>query len=158
MTDTTTPAVTAAPGGPTRRQVLLTSGTVVVAAAVTVACGSSTDSTSTAAPTSGGGSSAGSGSGGGTSVPTADVPVGGGTILKDQKVVITQPQEGEFKAFTAVCTHQGCLVSSVSDGTIDCACHGSVFSGTDGSVVQGPARGALAPVDITVSGDTITLA
>ena len=164
MTETTVPAdqATGRPA-PTRRQVLLTSGTVVVAAAVTAACGSSTDSTGTPAPTGtsgggGGGSTAGSGSGGGTTVPTSDVPVGGGTILKDQKVVITQPQEGEFKAFTAVCTHQGCLVSKVADGNIDCACHGSIFSGTDGSVVQGPAKGALAPVDITVSGGTITLA
>lgn len=156
MTDITTTETGA--DAPTRRQVLLTSGTVVAAAALTAACGSSGSDSSTAAPTGGSTPTSGGSGAGGTTVPTSDVPVGGGTILKDQKVVITQPQEGEFKAFTAVCTHQGCLVSAVADGNIDCACHGSKFSAADGSVVQGPAKGALAAVDITVSGDSITLA
>jgi Rieske Fe-S protein len=45
--------------------------------------------------------------------PTSDVPEGSGTVFRDQKVVVTQPKPGDFKAFTAVCTHQGCLVDSV---------------------------------------------
>ena len=90
--------------------------------------------------------------------PTSDVPVGGGTIFADQKIVVTQPTEGDFKAFSAVCTHQGCLVAEVADGTIDCTCHGSKFSIEDGSVVNGPATSALAEVTITVDGDTITIA
>ena len=73
----------------------------------------------------------------------ADVPVGGGKIYADAKIVVTQPTAGEFKAFSAVCTHQGCLVSSVSDGEIHCACHGSAYAITDGSVVGGPAPAPL---------------
>ena len=46
---------------------------------------------------------------------TADIPVGGGTIFSDERVVVTRPSEGEFKAFTAICTHQRCLVSTVED-------------------------------------------
>lgn len=139
---------------PTRRQVLLTSGTVAAAVAVTAACGTSGSGSGTqATPTSGGGSSAAAG----TMVKTADVPVGGGVILPDAKVVVTQPQEGTFKAFTAVCTHQGCVVSAVKDGNIDCACHGSVFSAADGSVVQGPAKAPLSPLTATVSGDSISI-
>jgi nitrite reductase/ring-hydroxylating ferredoxin subunit len=89
---------------------------------------------------------------------TADIPVGGGKILPGQKIVITQPQAGSFDAFTAVCTHQGCLVATVSGGTINCPCHGSKFSIANGSVVNGPATSPLAPVSIKVQGTSIVQA
>lgn len=108
-----------------------------------------------------GGSSAGANGGGGASgdlAATADIPSGGGTVFPEQKVVVTQPADGEFKAFTAVCTHQGCIVASVADGTINCDCHGSKFSIEDGSVENGPATSPLEEVKITVKGGEITLA
>jgi Rieske Fe-S protein len=86
---------------------------------------------------------------------TADIPVGGGKILTDQKIVITQPQAGSFHAFTAICTHQGCIVGTVSGGTIDCPCHGSKYSAVNGSVVNGPATLPLAAVSIKVQGTSI---
>ena len=89
---------------------------------------------------------------------TSDVPVGGGKILADKKIVITQPRAGSFEAFAAVCTHQGCTVSGVSGGTINCPCHGSKFSITNGSVVTGPAASSLAPVGIKVQGTSIVQA
>ena len=89
---------------------------------------------------------------------TSDVPAGGGKILADKKIVITQPRAGSFEAFTAVCTHQGCTVSSVSGGTVNCPCHGSKFSIANGSVVTGPAASALAPVSIKVQGTSIVQA
>ena len=89
---------------------------------------------------------------------TAEIPVGGGKILTDKKIVITEPQAGSFKAFTAVCTHQGCIVNTVSGGTINCPCHGSKFSITNGSVVHGPAPSPLAPVSIEVQGTSIVQA
>ena len=89
---------------------------------------------------------------------TSDVPVGGGKILADKKIVITQPRAGSFEAFTAVCTHQGCTVSSVSGGAVNCPCHGSKFSIANGSVVTGPAPSALAPVSIKVQGTSIVQA
>jgi Rieske Fe-S protein len=85
---------------------------------------------------------------------TSEVPVGGGLILTDQQIVITQPTEGDFKAFSAVCTHQKCTVAEV-EGTINCTCHGSRFSIEDGSVEGGPAPSALEAVDIIVEGDRI---
>jgi Rieske Fe-S protein len=88
----------------------------------------------------------------------SDVPVGGGKILVGKKIVITQPRAGSFEAFAAVCTHQGCTVSSVSGGTINCPCHGSKFSITNGSVVTGPAASALAPVSVKVQGTSIVQA
>jgi len=117
---------------------------------------------SSAPPAAGGGaSSAGGGaSSAGATVlaKTADVPVGGGTIVTDKKIVITEPKSGTFKAFSAVCTHQGCTVDSVSGGTINCPCHGSKFSITDGSVVGGPAPSPLPPVNIEVQGNSIVQA
>lgn len=87
----------------------------------------------------------------------ADVPVGGGIVLADQRLVITQPSQGDFKCFTAVCTHQGCLVDAVTD-TINCPCHGSRYSIEDGSVVGGPAPSPLAAEPIVVTDGAINLA
>ncbi|MFC7796559.1 Rieske (2Fe-2S) protein [Streptomyces cinereoruber] len=89
---------------------------------------------------------------------TSEIPVGGGTVFAEEKVVVTQPTAGEFKAFSAVCTHQGCLVNKVADGTVDCPCHGSRFRVADGSVVTGPATRPLPAEQIIVSGETISLA
>jgi nitrite reductase/ring-hydroxylating ferredoxin subunit len=90
-----------------------------------------------------------SGRSAGSLVASADVPVGGGVILGDQNVVVTQPTKGTFEGFSATCTHQGCILASVAGGTINCGCHGSQFSITDGSNVAGPngsAAGSVAPL------------
>jgi Rieske Fe-S protein len=89
---------------------------------------------------------------------TAEIPVGGGKILTTKKIVITQPRAGSFDAFTAICTHLGCTVNTVAGGTIDCPCHGSKFSISDGSVVTGPATAPLARINIKVQGNSIAQA
>lgn len=104
------------------------------------------------------GPAAGGGGGGDALASTSDVPVGGGTILTEDEVVLTQPTDGEFKAFSVTCTHQGCPVDSVSGDGIVCPCHGSVFSIADGSPTAGPATAPLEEIAIKVSGDSITLA
>lgn len=91
-------------------------------------------------------------------VDVADVPVGGGRILVAEEVVITQPERGRVRCFSAVCTHQGCVVTGVEDGTINCGCHGSRFSVADGTVVSGPASTALPAVRITVEDGVVRLA
>ncbi|MBX7549857.1 Rieske (2Fe-2S) protein [Streptomyces sp. NPDC004232] len=98
-----------------------------------------------------------SGSGGRTLGDTGEIPEGGGKIFKEQKVVVTQPAKGDFKAFSAICTHLGCTVSRVADGTIDCPCHGSRFHIADGTVAHGPAKRPLPPKSIKVSGNSIRL-
>jgi Rieske Fe-S protein len=79
-------------------------------------------------------------------------------VLDSENVVVTQPSEGEFKAFTATCTHQQCTVASVKDGTISCPCHGSQYSAEDGSVQQGPASSPLKSIAVAVEGDQIVRA
>ena len=124
--------------------------------------GPAAPSSSAPATSAGGAASGGAGNGGGNTpaalAKTSDVPVGGGTILADKKIVITQPQSGTFHAFTAVCTHAGCTVGSVSGGTINCPCHGSKFNIANGAVVNGPAASPLAPVNIQVQGTSIVQA
>ena len=78
-------------------------------------------------------------------------------MFTGDKVVVTQPAPGTFKAFSAICTHRGCTVNKVADGTIDCPCHGSKYAIADGSVVNGPAQRSLAGREVTVSGDALYL-
>lgn len=87
----------------------------------------------------------------GPSVAASKVPVGGGVILSDADYVVTQPTKGNYKAFTKICTHQGCAVAEVADGLIHCACHGSDYSIKDGSVVTPPATQPLAEHKVTVA-------
>jgi Rieske Fe-S protein len=89
---------------------------------------------------------------------TSDIPVGGGAVFADDDVVVTQPTAGEFKAFSATCTHQGCKVNAVTNGQIACPCHGSRFAVADGSVVAGPAKKPLPAKSVSVDGDSIVLA
>lgn len=102
------------------------------------------------------------GSGGGSSSSdalgaTTDVAVGSATIFADQKVVVSQPTEGDFKAFSAVCTHNGCIVSTIEGEDIVCGCHGSRYSIADGSVLNGPAEKPLAPKQVSIDNDEIVL-
>lgn len=89
--------------------------------------------------------------------PVDQVAVGSGVVYDGPKVVVTQPVEGDVRGFTAVCPHQGCLVSEVTNNEILCPCHGSLFSAEDGAVIVGPARTGLAPVDVAVVGDQVIL-
>jgi Rieske Fe-S protein len=88
----------------------------------------------------------------GPSVTTADVPVGGGVILKNAGFVVTQPTKGTYRAFTKICTHMGCKVASIKNENIHCDCHGSEFSIKDGSVTHPPASKPLKEFETTVFG------
>lgn len=140
MTDT--PAIS-------RRGVLAT-GCALGGVAVLAACGSSGGSAAS--------TTAASPADAGTVLATVgSIPVGGGAVFEGPKVVVTQPQEGTIKGFSAVCPHQGCLVSEVVDNEILCPCHGSLFSAEDGAVIQGPATKGLAAASVSVAGDEIVL-
>ncbi len=129
---------------PVSRRTVLASAAALGAAGALVGCGPSAPSTPAAVS-------------GPVTVPTAQVPVGGGTILQDSQLVVTQPEAGTFKAFSAICTHQGCLVGSVANGTITCPCHNSAFSATDGSVKNGPATTPLTAKTVKVDGSNLDI-
>jgi Rieske Fe-S protein len=164
---TQTPHPTPIPPAPalSRRAVVAGAGGVAAAGLLT-ACGSTatapapaaTVAPEPAAPPSAAAPSVSSGAGGTALTSTSDVPVGGGAVFADKDVVVTQPTAGEFKAFSATCTHQGCKVKSVADGVIVCPCHGSRFAITDGAVTAGPAKSPLPAKTISVEGEEILLA
>ena len=139
---------------PTRRGVLRGAAVSGFALPVLAACGGDDATTGSSTPESS------AGAGAGASVATADVPVGGGTIVKDADenvYVVTQPAEGEFKAFSGICTHQKCPVTEVAGDEIVCNCHGSRYAVADGSVVGGPAPQPLAELTATVEGDEVVV-
>ncbi|GGN77970.1 iron-sulfur protein [Actinoplanes lobatus] len=157
------------PGTASSRRVVLMGAGAVGATAVLSACGTGTSGTNpngtdfgdnpvpAGSTDAGDGGDAGGDTGGGGSgnvlVATSKVAVGSGVILDE--VVVTQPTEGNYKAFSNVCTHQGCKVSEIKDGQIICKCHNSLFSIKDGAPTSGPAGQPLAAVAIDVDGDNV---
>lgn len=137
----------------TRRNVLLAGG-AIAAGGVLAACAAEESATGELAA-SANASEAAAMPAGTVIAAVADVPVGGGIVNETEQLVVVQPQEGSIQAFTAVCPHQGCLVTEVSDNVIVCPCHMSKFSALDGAVVSGPAPVGLERVGVTVDGESV---
>ncbi|QMU78614.1 Rieske (2Fe-2S) protein [Streptacidiphilus sp. PB12-B1b] len=132
--------------GATRRGLLRGAAAVGVAGAAGLAlaaCSSGSSGSTASGPT--------------TLGPSTDVPVGGGKLYRSDKVVVTQPTAGVFKAFSAICTHAGCTVDGVTHGVIQCPCHGSQFDISTGDVVTGPATAPLPGRTLAVTGGKIVV-
>ncbi len=144
-----------------RRTVLIAGGVVAAGGAVAACSAGSGSSPSTSASTATSSpapvTDPASGSSAQQLATVGDIPVGGGVILAEPAIVVTQPSAGTVKAFVAVCTHEGCLVAEVVDNVIICPCHGARFSAEDGSVLQGPAEQPLAPQPVILDGDRIVV-
>jgi nitrite reductase/ring-hydroxylating ferredoxin subunit len=138
---------------PNRRIVFQGLGALGVAAAL-AACGGGSGGPSDA------GSTPTAGKAGEALASTSEIPVGGGIVLTDKHLVITQPTKGEFKAFSSVCLHQGFDVGKVEGGTITCLHHNSTYDAATGAVTGGPAPsgGKLAAVAVKVEGDKVVAA
>ena len=140
------------------RRAVIAAGGALGAAGVLAACGGgsgsneSTNPEPTASPTNSGPTSAEptSTTPSGALAAVSAIPVGGGLVFDDPKIVVTQPSAGNFQAFTSICPHQGCPVSEVTNNEIVCPCHGSLFSAETGDVIRGPAVQGLAGAAVSV--------
>ena len=139
----------------TRRTTLAGAAGLTLSVPVLAACG---DGGPTGSGTSAGSTASQHAAPGTVVGPTSDIPVGGGKIYGDLNMVVTQPESGDFKAFSATCTHRGCQVSKVADDAIQCGCHFSKYSIETGAVEGGPAPEPLPAIEITVANDEITVA
>ena len=140
---------------PTRRSVL--AGAAGISATVALAaCGEDDPGTDSGSDTGGAGDTATSGASGALGA-LADIPVGGGKFFEEQKVVVTQPTAGQVKAFSTVCTHQGCTINKIDGDLLRCPCHMSGFRIADGSVESGPAPKPLPSVNVKVQDGQVVL-
>jgi nitrite reductase/ring-hydroxylating ferredoxin subunit len=116
----------------------------------------------------GGGSDGGSqkssggdaGAGGTAIVSESEVAPGSAFKFKDSgnPAVLVHLDSGDFVAYSAVCTHQGCTVA-YQGGELACPCHGSVFDPANGAaVVAGPASRPLPEIPVKVEGGEIVRA
>jgi len=78
-------------------------------------------------------------------VKASEIPVGGGDLKESTvgKLMVVQPTVGRFAAYSAICTHNQCEVSSATSRAILCPCHDSEFSTATGERIAGPARDPL---------------
>ncbi|NJP67343.1 Rieske (2Fe-2S) protein [Streptomyces sp. ventii] len=91
--------------------------------------------------------------------PAEDVPVGGTQLYRDEKVLVCRPEAGEYRAFSAVCPHAGCVLSGIRDEVAVCSCHGSTFEPATGEVLRGPAEEPLTPLELEIdAGDGLMVA
>lgn len=139
---------------PSRRTVfqgLLALGGVALVPGVLTACSSGDGASGSGETTS---------ESGGGSIPAADVAVGTAVVVElgGQRVVVAQPNEGEYVAFSARCTHEGTDVEARDGLELTCPNHGSKYDAADGAaVLQGPATSPLRALDVTLDGEQLVI-
>lgn len=122
------------------------------------ACGASAE----AEP--GGGRSLSSGPETGKGQPIAEVSrVKPGSVVpftdagSGEQAVLLRLEDGEFAAYSALCTHMGCVVAYDRDeNTLECPCHGSIFDpGNGAEVLNGPATEPLPEIAVEIRGGQV---
>src|SRR5215211_7274589 len=113
---------------------------------------------------SGGGSKGSSGgdtrASGAVIASESEVAPGSAVTFKDSgnPAVLVHLKSGDFVAYSAICTHQGCTVA-YKGGKLACPCHGLVFDPARGAeVVAGPAPRPLPEIPVKVEGGEIVKA
>ena len=88
-------------------------------------------------------------------VREADVAPGAAVEFTDeetsQQAILVHLESGDFRAYSAICTHRACTVNYSSSGELACPCHGSVFDSANGAaVIEGPAKRPLPEIPVEV--------
>ncbi|MGB3632595.1 MAG: Rieske (2Fe-2S) protein [Rubrobacteraceae bacterium] len=145
-------------------------GVTAAGASVVAACGggesgggegdsaSSGGSETTSAGSSGG--SSGSENSSGAIAQASEVPANSAMEFTNegQPAVLVHLENGDFAAYSAVCTHQQCEVA-YQEGQLACPCHGSLFDPANGGeVVNGPAQQPLPEIPVQLQNGQITKA
>ncbi len=86
----------------------------------------------------------------------SDIPKGGARMFNPLDAHVMIVDDGtQLLAFSAVCTHLGCLVHWDSQAErFVCPCHHGVYD-TDGNVVSGPPPRPLERIKLAIEGDQI---
>jgi cytochrome b6-f complex iron-sulfur subunit len=90
---------------------------------------------------------------------TDDIPPGSGKVVAmGSKPAIVVNTDSGVKAYSAICTHLGCVVAwNDLQSQIVCPCHGGQFNPATGAVVGGPPPTPLPPINVSVEGNQIFL-
>ncbi|HFG8808632.1 Rieske (2Fe-2S) protein [Corynebacterium striatum] len=86
-------------------------------------------------------------------IAATEIPVGSAVMV--DKVIFVQPTEGEFKAYSQTCPHQGSLITKIDGMTATCTSHFTSYDLADGSVIDGPGTKPLTEYGIESDGTTV---
>ena len=122
-------------------------GVSVAGASMISACGGGSGSSGSASESATQGTS-----GGGQAIAReSELAPGSATKFKDsgKPAILVHLDSGEFAAYSAICTHQRCIVA-YRGGQLACPCHGSIFDAANGEVINPPAPRPLTKIPIEV--------
>lgn len=89
---------------------------------------------------------------------TEDFPLNSGTVVSvdNKPVMVVNTKAGGIKAFSAICTHLGCIAEwNQRKGVIHCPCHDGLFNPVTGEVVSGPPPRGLPLYELAVKDDKV---
>ncbi len=87
-----------------------------------------------------------------------DFPVGTGKVVSvaDKPVIVVNTQAGGVKAFSAICTHLGCVVYwHPEKNVIHSPCHDGLFSPVTAAVISGPPPRPLPAYELAIKGGKV---
>ncbi|QNE90537.1 Rieske 2Fe-2S domain-containing protein [Corynebacterium incognita] len=87
------------------------------------------------------------------SIAKTEIPVGSAVII--DKIIFAQPTEGEFKAYSQTCPHQGSLITEIEGDVATCTSHYTSYKLSDGSVIEGPGTKPLETFELRDAGDNV---